>query len=70
MLERACHLNILDTHGTMGKALFSTPDSNFILIILSQRPFPREWTSGVQCAKANPYAIQHVLVKMNTTRML
>lgn len=70
MLERDWHLNILVTHGTMGKALFTTPDSNFILIILNQRSFPREWTSGVKCAEANPYAMQHISVKMNRTRTL
>ena len=49
MLERSCHLNI---HGTVRKSLLTTPDSNLILIKLDQRPFPREWTSGVQSAKA------------------
>lgn len=54
----------------MGNALFTTPDSNSILIILNQRSFPREWTSGVQCAEANPYAMQHISVKMSSTRKL
>ena len=39
VLERVCHLNI---HGTTRKALFTVPDSNLILIMLDQRPFPRE----------------------------
>lgn len=42
MLERTCHLNILVNHVIMRKVLFTTPDSNLILIKLDQRSFPKE----------------------------